>query len=304
MKALVIGFGSIGQKHSLILKNLGLDVAILSNFNSIDYKSFDDLDDAINNFNPDYIMISNKTIDHYNYLLKLLKICNNKKILIEKPIFNKYEKVSENNNIIKVAYNLRFHPLIKKIKYIIESSKTKIFYMNVYVGSYLPNWRKNSDYRLSYSSKRIEGGGVLRDLSHELDYINLLTGKWITLSAFGGKFSNLEIDSDDVYKIIFETINCKSLSLELNYLDKNPKRYINLISEEYSIYADLINNKLILNGKEEFIEMELNQTYIDEHKNFLYENGNDLCSLHEGLEITKMIESIEISSRDKKWIRN
>jgi phosphoglycerate dehydrogenase-like enzyme len=57
MKALVIGFGSIGQKHSLILKNLGLDVAILSNFNSIDYKSFDDLDDSINNFNPDYIII-------------------------------------------------------------------------------------------------------------------------------------------------------------------------------------------------------------------------------------------------------
>ena len=304
MKALVIGFGSIGQKHSIILKNLGLDVAILSNFNSIDYKYFNNLDDAINNFNPDYIIISNKTIDHYNYLNKLLNICNNKKILIEKPIFDKYEKVFENNNIIKVAYNLRFHPIIKKIKNIIESSKTKIFSMNVYVGSYLPNWRKNSDYRESYSSKRREGGGVLRDLSHELDYINFLTGKWITLTAFGGKFSNLEIDSDDVFKVIIETINCKSLSLELNYLDKNPKRYINLISEEYSIYADLINNKLIINEKAEFIEMEPNQTYIDEHKNFLYDNGNDLCSLQEGLEITKMIECIEISSKDKKWIKN
>ncbi len=50
--------------------------------------------------------------------------------------------------------------------------------------------------------------------------------------------------------------------------------------------------------------MELNQTYIDEHKNFLYDNGNDLCSLQEGLEITKMIECIEISSKDKKWIKN
>jgi hypothetical protein len=44
-------------------------------------------------------------------------------------------------------------------------------------------------------------------------------------------------------EVIIETINCNSLSLELNYLDKNPKRYINLISEEYSIYADLISNK-------------------------------------------------------------
>ena len=48
--------------------------------------------------------------------------------------------------------------------------KVKVFNINIISNSYLPKWRKR-DYRTSYSSSKSQGGGVLLDLSHELDYL-------------------------------------------------------------------------------------------------------------------------------------
>ena len=39
---------------------------------------------------------------------------------------------------------------------------------------FLPDWRKNIAYSKSYSSIKKQGGGVLLDLSHELDYATYL----------------------------------------------------------------------------------------------------------------------------------
>ena len=48
----------------------------------------------------------------------------------------------------------------------------------VLCGSYLPSWRKNIIYNKSYSSDKKKGGGVLLDLSHEIDYITWILGSF------------------------------------------------------------------------------------------------------------------------------
>ena len=50
--------------------------------------------------------------------------------------------------------------------------------VNIYAGSYLPQWRKNSNYIKSYSAFKNKGGGVELDLSHEIDYVTWLFGKF------------------------------------------------------------------------------------------------------------------------------
>ena len=50
----------------------------------------------------------------------------------------------------------------------------KVFFVEAETSSYLPSWRKTVDYTKSYSAFPNRGGGVLLDLSHEIDYL-----KWL-----------------------------------------------------------------------------------------------------------------------------
>ena len=105
--------------------------------------------------------------------------------------------------------------------------------MNVYAGQYLPHWRPNIDYRDSYSSKKSQGGGVLLDLSHEIDYLNWLLDGTEEVMAVGGKLSALEIDSDDLYQISLKTKKCDLVQVELNYIDKVLRRYIIINTDKF-----------------------------------------------------------------------
>ena len=73
----------------------------------------------------------------------------------------------------------------------------KIIHARIESGSYLPNWRPKQDYRSSCSAKKNLGGGVLLELSHELEYLSWIFGKPNWISAWVGKLSSLEIDVED-----------------------------------------------------------------------------------------------------------
>ena len=120
------------------------------------------------------------------------------RVLVEKPLFGRSLSVPLNSfQSLSVAYNLRFHPLIQRLQDLLVGET--VISVQAYVGQYLPDWRPDTDYRYSYSAKVAEGGGALRDLSHELDYLGWLFGAWSAVTAFGGHLSLLEIDSDDLF---------------------------------------------------------------------------------------------------------
>jgi CMP-N,N'-diacetyllegionaminic acid synthase len=100
---------------------------------------------------------------------------SNKIILVEKPLFHKYKNISLKKNKIFVNYNLRFNPVISFLRKI--KNKNSFYSANLSCSSYLPDWRKNRNYIQTYSAKKVMGGGVLLDLSHEIDYIQSIFGK-------------------------------------------------------------------------------------------------------------------------------
>ncbi len=66
---------------------------------------------------------------------------------------------------------LRFFELFDK------SFIGQTLYTSVECGSYLPDWRPGNNYKKSVSAKKDLGGGVLLELSHELDYIRWIFGE-------------------------------------------------------------------------------------------------------------------------------
>lgn len=302
MKALVIGYGSIGKRHTKILDELNVEVYVVSSRNGVYARTYKCLSQALNEVIPDYIVIATKTSDHYDVLYQLAKLNFEGKVLVEKPLFSSSKSLPKNAfKSINVAYNLRYHPIIKKLNTLLIQEK--VISVQAYVGQYLPSWRPDTDYRKSYSSLKNHGGGVLLDLSHELDYILQMCGPWDRVTALGGKFSSLEISSDDIFTILMETKKCPVVSIQLNYLDRKARREIVINTDNKTIKADIVNGTLEIN-KEVVERFQLNRdyTYMKQHLAVLEGNQDNLCSAENGLEVLKLIEAIENSVKKKAWI--
>lgn len=301
MRCLVVGFGSIGKKHAQILKNLGCKVSVVTSQKSNEYVCYGSIAEAFNKELVDYVIIANATHLHHSALLTLIQCDFRGVVLVEKPLFAKMEHLPKNNIAkILVAYNLRSHELLRRTQEIIKDERLITF--SAYVGQYLPTWRK-TDYRQSYSAKKEQGGGVLRDLSHELDYSIWFCGPCLAVSAVGGHFSELEIDSDDVYSIMMKCIDCPIVNIHVNYLDRCTRREISINTQQKTIMIDLIKGTLSVNGEIQNQYSEgVAHTYIQQHSNIMNKNYDSFCSYSDGLSLVKLIETIEGAAISREWI--
>lgn len=294
-KILIIGYGSIGEKHYKILKKLDFksEILVFTNRKNTRVNSTNNINDLLN-FNPNYIFVCSETSKHLNDVRFIDKSFKNKIVLIEKPVFHKNVKNKFKNNLYLVGYNLRFHPVLAFIKKILK--KKNIFSVNIRCSSYLPEWRPNKDYRKSYSSNKKKGGGVLLDLSHELDYLQWLFGKITKINRFKvDKISKLKINVKD-FALITGKINTIHFYINMNFFSRVNERSITIDAKDYSIKGDLLNFKVYLYDKKKTI-FNLKKknliTYLLQDKNILSKNFNNFCFLKEGLALIKLIKKID-----------
>ena len=84
------------------------------------------------------------TSQHLQTLKLIDRIFHNKIVLIEKPLGTKIINNKFINNTYYVAYNLRYHPLLIKLKKMIK--ELNVYNINISCMSYLPNWRSNKKH--------------------------------------------------------------------------------------------------------------------------------------------------------------
>ena len=303
MNALVIGYGSIGSRHARILKEIGCSVSVVSSRKIELSPNYQNLRTALISEKPESVVIANNTVEHYGSLRKLLKYGYGGMVLIEKPVFHTPKKITikQFNNVF-VDYNMRFNPILQKLKTDLENER--VISIQAYAGQYLPDWRPNRKYETSYSARKMKGGGVLRDLSHELDYITWLLGDWKSVTAIGGHFSNLTIDSDDIYSILMVTQKCPIVNIQLNYLDRVAQRVIIINTEHHLIVADFIKKTLQIDQKIVQFNFDRDLTYRLQHMAVLNSENGCLCTFKEGNKILDLISVIEETNNSKKriWI--
>jgi predicted dehydrogenase len=296
----VVGAGSIGSRHQRILKQLGHKVSVVSaNSPDADFRS---MSDALGRESFDYVVIASQTSQHVTDLSALINNRFSGRVLIEKPLFEKLHTLQENNfSFAAVGYNLRFHPVIVWLKDTLPKLG-KLTSANFYVGQYLPTWRPDSDYRKSSSARDISGGGVLRDLSHELDLVQYLFGDWQQLTAVGGKFSDLEIATDDTFSILMTSTKCNAISVQLNYVDRIKQRYITINGNNGTVSIDLISNTAKFSDLDVKFSVNADDTYVAQHLAVISNDSQNTCSLSEALKVVETIQAIEDSAEKLKWI--
>jgi len=301
-KVLLIGYGSIGKRHSRNLIELGIKPYILTKYpDDLNAVFLSDINE-IKNENINYCIISSTTARHLDDLKKCLALANKPKhILIEKPLESLYSSGKEIRNIAEefgistfVAYNLRFLEAFKIIRNFVKEQKNTIRIVEVVAGQDLKEWRPFKDYTESYSAHREQGGGVDLDLSHEIDYILWLFGSnFKDKIIYRNKISNLKINSPDIFKLILD-YNTFIVDITLDYIRKPKERYIKMICENNeNLYFNFITNTLKMGEKTVVMTDNVEQSYKKMLKIFLdidKKNENKLCSIEEGLNILKILE--------------
>ena len=301
MKTLIIGFGSIGKKHFLALRGLNYEVAVLSKgcekneFEGQKFTLFRDFSEIhLNEF--ELFIIANITTSHFKTLKTLDKMVQDKIILVEKPVFECFKPYKSKQNKIIVAYLLRFNPILIALKGLLKEGVAKgekPYFASFECHSYLPNWR-NLDYTKNYSAKKELGGGVVLDLSHELDLAFWLFEKLRLEFAQIAKISQLKINSDDFSFFALKDKNKAKIHITLSYFSKFNSRKIHIHTQKKSYKADLINNFIEVYDKGGLVQkMDFKSDTISTlqalHKGIL-QDDEKLCSLKEGLKILKLID--------------
>jgi predicted dehydrogenase len=302
MKIFLIGLGSIAKKHITAIRKIEPNAIIYALRSSNNAENYDNV---INVFSwesaleADFILISNPTNLHGNTILKALEF--KKPLFIEKPLLHhllQVDEIIEKVNIDRIptyiACVLRFHPVISYLKEFINNTKSKVDEVNVYCGSYLPNWRADSDYRQSYSANVEMGGGVHLDLIHEIDYLYWLFGKPIQVKSTLRDNSHLDISAIDYanYQLIYSDFVA---SVTLNYFRKQNKREIEIVSPDFILNGNLISysikeeigNKIIIDEAAQMGTLYDKQMsyFLDGLKNNSYYE-NDVQT---GIEVLKIV---------------
>lgn len=153
-------------------------------------------------------------------------------LLVEKPLSNSLEGVDllletcrANKIILMVAYCFRFYRPMQVVKQAIANGLIgRVLSVRAEVGSYLPEWRPASDYRTGVTARRDLGGGVLLELSHELDYVRWLVGEVTSVSAVVRRQSDLQIDVEDTAEILMELAGGAIGSVHLDMTQRAPIR--------------------------------------------------------------------------------
>lgn len=295
--AVVVGLGSIGTRHARVLRELGLRVATVSRREGGDYGS---ITQAVAGAHPEYAVIATETARHADDLQELAQAGFHGKVLVEKPLFASPAPPPKYPfSHVSVGYNLRFHPVMTALAERLRGRE--VITVAAYVGQDIRDWRPGRDHRATASATADAGGGVLRDLSHELDYLLWLFGPWHRVAALGGASGARDIDVDDHLDLLLDMQRAPSVHVHMDYLDRQGIRRIRVNVDDDTIEADLVGSRLAVNGKATEIPSERDQTYRDMHVAAM-RGASPACSLPEALGVVHLIDASERALRTKTWI--
>lgn len=299
-RALIIGCGSIGLRHAAILAEMGYAIGCVTQRSDVPWTIFRDIATALKNVQPQAVVIATRTADHKTAYDSVMSTGYTGYVLVEKPLFAQMpQTVPMCHKCAFVGYNLRFHPVVQAMR--TQLLGKKIFSAQFSVGQYLPQWRPGTDYRQSYSARSAEGGGVLRDLSHELDLAQWLCGPLTNVAANIRRSGNLDIETEDIADVLASGKECSSVSIHLDYQNLFVQRTVSVQADGLSLFGDLVQNTLRTQNVTENFVINRNTTYKALWQDILTSQRPMACTFNEGLNIVRIIHAVESAFISHKW---
>jgi predicted dehydrogenase len=252
---LIIGKSSIALRHYYILKKINKNFFFYfldsSKFIWVrKNKKFFKLKDNVIFDKYFLVVICTPSNLHINYINKFVTKTNY--IFVEKPITNNLhkflnfkKKISKIKNFPKLAigYNLRFtNSLIKFKKILNKESLGKLIYISARVGISLDQWRSKK-MKLAANKKKT-GGGVILELSHELDYLNWLFGPLSYGYSVVNKIKKFNFDVEENFFSLIFSKNKVPINLVVDMIRANKIRTCEAVFSKGLVTINLLNGTI------------------------------------------------------------
>lgn len=258
LRVLVVGLGSMGRRHLTNLRLLAPKCRIVVCRRSLEGSSrgaeladkvVDRLEDALAE-RPQAAIIATPASCHLETALRLAE--QGVHLCIEKPIADRLQGLDELISLCQqrrvtlfTAYNFRFCLPLQLMQQALAGGRIgRLLSLRAEVGQFLPDWRPGSDYRQGVSARRELGGGVLLELSHELDYARWLAGEVETVYACAEQVSDLELEVEDLAEMTLRFASGAVGSIHLDMFSPAPHRCCRLIGAEGILEWNAITNRV------------------------------------------------------------
>jgi predicted dehydrogenase len=243
VRVLVVGVGSIGRRHATNLVRLGAGAvavcdrdgtAVAAVTATLGVKGHTDLRDALAE-DPHAVLVCTPTDQHVDVAHAALDAGAH--VFIEKPLGLDLSGVvalgaaaRARDRLVKVACNMRFHPGVATLRAALaEGMIGRPLLFRASFSHYLPNWRPDRDYRATYSARRAEGGGMLLEGVHEIDYVRWLGGEITAVTAWAARLGGLDIDAEDCASVQLMLAGGAAGVIELDCLGATKRRGCEII---------------------------------------------------------------------------
>ncbi|MBK8982288.1 MAG: Gfo/Idh/MocA family oxidoreductase [Ignavibacteria bacterium] len=320
MNFLIFGLGSIGRRHAGILSGIEGNKIFACRTGKSGIKSSEkfpyteiDQSDNFADHNIDGALITNPTSMHIETALKIAEY--GIPLFIEKPLGNelhdvkRLQEITKEKNIpVLMGYNFLHHSGIKLIKKLIKENKIgKVISAKSQFGTYMPDWHKDEDYKKSYASNSVMGGGVILTSIHEQNYLTDLFGEVTEVKAMKTGGNILDIKAEEGAEILMRHEGGVVSNIHLNFYQKPYYRNCQVIGTEGTIYWDFLIPavKILYKDKTEIIKTGkgafelLDESYTEQMQHFtevIKGNSKPAADLYRGvkdletaLEILKQI---------------
>lgn len=293
----VLGTGSVGYRHLSVLRSLGRKCIAVPvrperarTLSAEGWEVASSLDEAAT-MGARAAVIATDTHRHVPDTQHALRLGLD--VLCEKPLAEDAVAASRLPDLpegsrprLFVAYCLRFDEGLSALRARLGSIG-KIHSVRIECRSFLPEWQPYRDYRESYSARASEGG-VLRDMSHEVDYACWLFGIPKAVSGTIGNTGRLGIESEEIAEAFWVAPGGACVSMALDYLSNPPSRFVRAHGSLGEIEYDFLSRCLVLREtsgrkQEERLQGNPGDMYVEQMRRFLQAaSGGDHGALATG----------------------
>jgi predicted dehydrogenase len=253
VRVLVVGLGSIGRRHLSNVRSLLPDAHVTvwrhARTPGADQAPTDadrivhTLEEALSP-RPDIAILASPSSTHVRTATALAAAGIH--MLVEKPLSDTLDGVDDlidecarQRVVLMVGYHLRFNPSLTCLhRAIADGAIGRVIGLRAEVGQYLPDWRPGTDYRQGVSARRDLGGGVVLELSHELDYMRWLGGEIQSVNAETGKLGGFDIDVEDTAEIVLGFANGAIGSVHMDMVQRSATRTCRVIGADGTLEWD------------------------------------------------------------------